>query len=249
MLITSTCLLLEWNLPTVKNTSQNKLIQRLPSKDRLRLLEQCELVDLAVDDVLFEPSAHRLSHVYFPIAGAVSLVTDFDLDSAIEVGMVGSEGMLGIQLVLGVLTAAPLRALVQMPGTALRVSAFAFRRELAASPALQRVLSRYVFVLMTQLASTCSCLHFHSIRERLARWLLMCQDRAGPDRLQVTHEFLASMLGVRRVSVTAAAGELKHSGLIRYSRGLLTIRDRTGLEAEACTCYSIDRQIYDSIFP
>jgi CRP-like cAMP-binding protein len=235
-------------LPTVKGAGQNKLIQRLPRKDRLRLLDKCELVDLAVDDVLFEPSASRLDHVYFPIDGVVSLVTDLDIDSAMEVGMVGSEGMLGTQLVLGVTTAGPLKALVQTPGKALRVSAFAFRKELAASPALQRLLSRYVYVLMAQLASSCSCLHFHSIRERLARWLLMCQDRAGPDRLQVTHEFLSRMLGVRRVSVTAAAGELKQFGLIRYSRGLLTIRDRSGLEAVACTCYSIDRQIYDSVF-
>jgi CRP-like cAMP-binding protein len=235
-------------LPKVKSTSHNKLIQRLPRKDRLRFLEKCELVDLAVDDVLFDPRADRVGHVYFPIEGVVSLVTEMDIDSPIEVRMVGSEGMLGTQLFLGVVAPAPLKALVHVRGTALRVSAFAFRKELAASPALQRLLSRYVYVVMAQLASTCSCLHFHSIRERVARWLLMCQDRAGPDHLQVTHEFLAGMLGVRRVSVTGAASELKKSGLIRYSRGMLTIRDRKGLEAVACTCYSTDRQIYDSIF-
>ena len=157
--------------------------------------------------------------------------------------MVGREGMLGAQLALGVATA-PLRALVQGAGTAWRIGAGAFRRELARSPALQRSLDRYLYVLMAQLAASAACLRFHLIGPRLARWLLMSQDRAQADSFRVTHEFLAYMLGVRRVGITAAAGGLQRSGLIDYHRGELTVLDRAGLEAAACDCYAADCKAY-----
>ena len=129
-------------------------------------------------------------------------------------------------------------------GTARRVSASAFRREVARSAALQRNLNRYLYVLMAQLASSAACLRFHMIGPRLARWLLMSHDRAQADTFRVTHEFLAYMLGVRRVGVTMAAGALQDSGLIRYHRGDLTVLKRKGLEAVACDCYAADRQVY-----
>ena len=221
---------------------ENHLIELLPRKDRLRLLGICEPVLLALSEVLCEPG-EPTRHVYFPTDGFISLVTLIEGHPGLEVGLVGREGMLGAQLVLGVVTA-PLRALVQGSGAAWRVGASAFRRELARSAPLQRSLNRYLYVLMAQLAASAGCLRYHLIGPRLARWLLMSQDRAHTDSFRVTQEFLAYMLGVRRVGITAAAGALQRSGLIEYHRGELTVLDRSGLEAAACGCYAADQQAY-----
>ncbi len=226
--------------------AQNHLIERLPRKDRTRLLAVCEPVQLVLGEVLCEPGK-ATRYVWFPIDGFISMVAPIDAKPALEVGMVGREGMLGAQLALGVATV-PLHALVQGAGSALRVGATAFRAELARSPALQRVLNRYLYVLMAQLTGSAACLRFHEIGPRLARWLLMSQDRAHAARFHVTHEFLAYMLGVRRVGVTAAAGTLQQSGLIEYHRGEMAVLDRKGLEAAACDCYANDRQAYADQF-
>lgn len=223
-------------------TVDNHLIGSLPRKDRLQLLAACEAVPLHLGEVLCEPGM-LTHHVYFPVEGFISMVAPVDGKPALEVGMVGREGMLGAQLALGV-TTVPLRALVQGPGLAHRVGSVAFRAELARSPALARVLHRYVYVLMGQLAASAGCLRFHQIGPRLARWLLMSHDRAHADRFHVTHEFLAYMLGVRRVGITTAAGALQRAGLIEYHRGELTVLDRTGLEATACGCYAADCRAY-----
>ena len=207
------------------------MIELLPSKSRSRLLAICEPVNLAMGEVLSDTGLPT-RYVYFPTVGFVSLVTPIKGKPVLEVGMVGREGMLGAQLVLGV-GAAPLHALVQGPGAAWRIGAVAFCRELAHSSALQRSLNRYVYVLMMQLASAASCLRFHKIEPRLARWLLMTQDRAHSDSFHITHEFLAYMLGVRRVSVTTAASVLQHDGLIKYQRGEIQVLNRRGLEAAA----------------
>ena len=161
----------------------------------------------------------------------------------LEIGMVGAEGMVGAQLALGVM-AAPLRSLVQGAGVAWRLSARAFGLQLRRSAPLQRRLDKYLYVLMRQQATSAACVRFHPIGPRLARWLLMSQDRARSEQFQVTHEFLAYMLGVRRVGITAAAGALQRAGLIVYSRGDLVVLDRAGLEAAACGCYASDRQAY-----
>ena len=221
---------------------ENQLIERLSRRDRQRLLAVCEPVALVLGEVLCERGMPA-RHVYFPIEGFVSLVTLIEGSPALEVGMVGREGMVGAHLALGVATS-PLRALVQGAGTAWRVRTAAFRIELARSPALQRGLNRYLYVLMAQLASSAACLRFHQIGPRLARWLLMSQDRAHADQFHMTHEFLAYMLGVRRVGITASAGALQRDGLIEYRRGKLTVLDRSGLEAAACGCYKADRQTY-----
>lgn len=225
--------------------AQNHLIALLPRGSRSRLLAISESVQLQLGAVLCDP-AKPTRHVYFPTDSFISLVTGLDGGQALEVGMVGREGMLGAQLVLGV-GATPLHALVQGAGTSRRIEAAPFRRELAASKPLQRTLNRYLYVLMTQLASSAACTRFHNVGPRLARWLLMSQDRAHSDTFHLTHEFLAYMLGVRRVGITGAASDLQRSGLIRYHRGEVTVLDRAGLEAAACSCYAADREAYDRL--
>ena len=224
--------------------SENRLIQLLPRADRTHLLAACEPAMLTLSEVLCEPGKPT-RHVYFPTEGFISLVTLVVGYPGLEVGMVGREGMVGAQLALGVATS-PLHALVQGSGSALRIGSKAFRGELARSAALQRQMNRYLYVLMAQLATSAACLRFHLIGPRLARWLLMTQDRAHADTFHVTHEFLAYMLGVRRVGVTAAAGALQRLGLIEYKRGEMTVLDRPGLEHAACTCYAADRRSYDA---
>ncbi|MEJ8846041.1 Crp/Fnr family transcriptional regulator [Variovorax rhizosphaerae] len=223
--------------------ARNSLIAGLPLPDQERLLAVCEPVTLVLSEVLCE-SGTLTTHVFFPTEGFVSLVSVIDQSPGVEVGMIGKEGMLGAQLALGI-SVTPLRALVQGRGAALCITTPAFRTLLKHSPALQQSMHRYVYVLMKQLATSSACLRFHMIEPRLARWLLMSQDRAESARFRVTQEFLAYMLGVRRAGITAAAGALQRSGLINYSRGDIEVLDRRGLEAAACGCYAAERTTYD----
>jgi CRP-like cAMP-binding protein len=226
-------------------TAQNSLLERLPRKDRAALLAVGEEVKLVLGRVLCEPGK-ATRHVYFPVDAFISMIAPIDGKPALEVGMIGREGMLGAQLALGVATV-PLHALVQGQGAAWRIGAAAFRAELARSTALQRLLKRYLYVLMAQLAGSAACLHFHEIGPRLARWLLMSHDRAHAEHFHVTHEFLAYMLGVRRVGITAAASAMQRSGLIEYHRGEMLVRDRAGLEGAACACYGNDQRAYADV--
>jgi CRP-like cAMP-binding protein len=225
--------------------AENHLIELLPRRDSKRLLARCERVELALGAVVCEPGAVT-THAYFPVDSFISLVTVIDGSPGLEVGMVGREGMLGFNLALEVPTA-PFRALVQGPGLAWRIGSEALRAELALSPALRRTLGLYVHVLMTQMAESSACLHFHQISPRLARWLLMSQDRAHANVFHVTHEFLAFMLGVRRVGVTTAAVALQRAGLIDYRRGELVVIDRPGLVAMACGCYRSHQLSYAAL--
>lgn len=228
--------------PAAPATAVNRLIVALPRLDRLQMVARCEEIEHAASEVLFEPGS-RLSHVHFPTTVLVSLATPIDGSSGLEVGLVGDEGMVGTPLVLG-MTITPLQALVQRAGASLRMGAAAFRHELQRRPALRRLLDRYLFVRMTQLAQSAGCTRYHLVEARLARWLLMTQDRSHSNEMHITHEFLASMLGVRRVGVTKAAVSLQKAGLIRYSRGDIVILDRPGLRAVACACYGTDRETY-----
>jgi len=213
----------------------NRLIKLLPPRDQLRLLTISESVHLVSGEVLCK-SGESIRHVYFPTQSFISLITVVDDKPVLEVGMVGREGMAGVQLVLGVKTS-PYQALVQGAGASYRIAVRDFCRELDRSAALRHCLQRYAYVVMVQLASTAACTRFHLIGQRLARWLLMTQDRAASDSFHVTHEFLAYMLGVRRVGVTNAAHGLQRAGLIKYRRGELIVLNRRGLEAAACGCY------------
>jgi CRP-like cAMP-binding protein len=224
----------------------NRLLAGLPRRDSQRLLAGCEAVELKFGEILHEPDEH-IHHVYFPTDSFVSRMIPVDAKASLEVGLVGNEGLVGTPLVLGV-DVSPLRALVQGAGPAWRMTAAAFSRELGRSAALRRTLHRYLQVRMRQLAQTAACTRYHVVEERLARWLLMTQDRAHAAGFHVTHEFLAYMLGVRRVGVTKAANSLAQRKLIRYHRGEVTILDRAGMEAASCGCYEADRQTYESAF-
>ncbi len=221
---------------------ENQLIASLPIKDGKRLLLGCDLIELKLSDVLYE-SGDLTRHVYFPTDSFISLLALGDDQSGVEVGMIGREGLLGSHLALGVSTS-PLRALVQGAGESLRIGRVAFLAELDRSVALRRTLNLYLHTLMVQLATSAACLRYHEVGPRLARWLLMSQDRARSDHFLMTHEFLSTMLGVRRVGITMAAGALQRAGLIEYQRGEITILNRKGLQAMSCRCYETDRQSY-----
>jgi len=230
------------NRPASNPPSRNRLLAALPRAERARLTAVGKPAELVFGEVLCEPGA-RLRHVYFPGEGFISDIAAAGDHAMLEVGLIGSEGMHGIAVALGVNVSAQ-RSLVQGAGSALRVRAAAFRRELERSPALRRILDRYAFVLMTQLAQNALCISVHRVEQRLARWLLMSHDRAHADAFYVTHAFLANMLGVRRVGVTEAAGVLQRKKLIRYARGRVEVVNRRGLEAAACRCYRADRETW-----
>jgi len=213
----------------------NRLIGGLPRDDRKKLLDHCELVNIRFGDVLCEPD-QPFPYAWFPVTGFVSLVKELNGHPPLEMGLIGNEGMVGTTLSLD-LAAAPLRGVVQGAGTALRISIPELRRQLQKSPALQRTLFRYLYVIISQLSQTAACTHFHEIEQRLARWLLMSHDRAHADNFHLTHEFLAGMLGVRRSSITIAASAMQQRNLIQYTRGNICVMDRLGLEATACECY------------
>lgn len=217
----------------------NSLLAALPGKDYQGLLAGFEPVTLTYGEVLFEPG-EPIRHVYFPNDSLVSLLTTVEGHEALEVGLVGREGMVGISIVLGV-DVSSVRALVQGAGTAMRMNVARFRKQFRKSLPLQGELYRYAHVMLVQARQTAACNRVHAVEGRLARWLLMTHDRARSDQFLLTQKFLADMLGVRRAGVTKAAGTLQQRKMISYSRGKIRILDRQGLEAAACGCYEVVR--------
>lgn len=223
----------------------NRLLAMLPEDERIEFLSHCEEVNLRFGETLAD-AGEAYSHVYFPLHSFISLITVMNGKAALETGLVGSEGMLGATLALGVDTA-PTRALVQGDGTALRMEVDVFSKLLADHPALRQVVLHYLHVMIEQLSQTSACTRFHVVESRLARWLMMTRDRAESDTFDITQQFLSYMLGVRREGVTGAASRMQQRGLIHYRRGHLRILDRQRLMSAACGCYGADGEVYERI--
>lgn len=227
------------------SNTQSHLIESLPKGVQKKFLARCETFELVLAGEL-STRGELLTHAYFPVTGFISLVIDIDTHPPLEVGMIGRESMLGSELVLGI-AKTPWRAVVQGAGTCWRIEAQALRQSMEDMPALSSLVQRALLVRLHQQALASACERFHPIVERLARWLLMSQDRADADHFHVTQEFMSLMLGVRRVGVTQAASELQKDGLIRYTRGELAVLDRAGLERKACTCYEADKLLHSTL--
>ncbi len=222
--------------------SENLLLAKLPHKDYDHFLARCESVHLGFGDELDVPGA-PIEYVYFPIDGFISLVMMIDSNSYLEIGLVGYEGMLGTPLMFGVDVAA-FSAVVQVTGSALRMPATTFTREIQHSIVLHQRLQAYAYVLNNQFARMAACTRFHVVEQRLARLLLMTRDRTHTENFHLTHETMAHMLGVRRVGITKAASALHRKNVISYRRGDITILDHKGLEATSCECYRAERTLY-----
>lgn len=225
-----------------QSTIQNVLLNRLPVSEQNDLLQHCEQVELTFGEVLCLPN-QPYQYLYFPLDGFISLVTKVAGHTPLEIGLIGNEGMLGATLILDIDTA-PIHAVVQGNGSAWRIAAKTFQHVLSKCPQLQACLQQYLFVLHQQLALNAGCAHFHLLEQRLARWLLMSQDRAHCEQLQLTHQFLAQMLGVRRSGVTVAASVMQRQQLISYTRGEITILNRAALLTQSCECYQLSLNNY-----
>ncbi len=234
-------------MPSTKRDAPltNRLLAAVPKKEYQRLLPQLEHVALTFGDILFEPG-ETLRHVYFPNNSIVSLLSTVDDRELLEVGMAGNEGMAGLSVFMGV-NKSRNRGLVQGAGTAMKMKAATLRNEAGNDSSLHKLLLRYSHSFLTQVSQSAACNRFHSVNARLARWLLMTHDRVEGDEFRLTQEFLSHMLGVRREGVALAAGVLQKQELISYSRGLIRILDRAGLEAVSCKCYKIVKDEYDNV--
>lgn len=222
---------------------RNQLLAALPGKDYKRLLPHLESVSLPFMEVLYE-SGEIITHVYFPNDGLISLSVVMEDETPREVALIGNEGMLGTAVVLG-MNATPTRALIQMPGNAMRMKAEVLRDELKHGGALPDLLQRYTHALFAQVSQAAACVGAHEVDKRLSRLLLLTHDGAQGDEFEMKHEFMAMILGVTRSVVTRAAGNLQNEKMIHYTRGRVTILDRRGLEATACECYGAVKEEYE----
>ncbi|MBL6456965.1 Crp/Fnr family transcriptional regulator [Belnapia sp. T6] len=225
--------------------TRNRLLAALPPEDLCRLWPQFEPVELGFRRILQEPEK-PITAVYFPESGWASMLAYLEDGDAAEVGLIGRDGMVGLPVLLGG-DSDDLEAMVQAPGTALRMDAAAFREALDSIPAFRTLLLRYALVHLGLVARTAACNGRHQLDQRLARWLLMAHDRTEGDEFPMTHELMAMMLGVRRAGVTVAAGQLSKAGLIRYRHGRIEVTDRPGLENATCECYGVVRRASDAL--
>jgi len=227
-------------MPTVHSPSQNHLLAALPAVDFERLAGYLELVSLPLGAMLYEPGG-QLQYAYFPTTAIVSLHYVMESGASAESAGVGNEGVVGISLFMGGDTT-PSSAVVQTAGDAYRLGRRLLKQEFDRTGPLQLLLLRYTQALMTEMAQTAACNRHHSVEQQLCRWLLLTLDRLPGKELVMTHELVASMLGVRRESITEVAGDLQRAGCIRYRRGHISVLDRAGLETRACECYNVVRK-------
>jgi len=225
---------------TASAPTQNLILRMLPAEDYQKILPSLHAVELDLGHSLYE-SGGQLDHVFFPVSGIVSLLYVTKGGNSAELAVVGSEGMIGVSLFMGGETT-PNRAVVQSRCVAYRLPAAALKAGFAEGGAMQLILLRYTQALITQISQTAVCNLHHSVDQQLCRWLLLSLDRLPGNELLMTQELIANMLGVRRQGVTESAGKLESLGLIRYSRGLITVLDRPGLEQRVCECYAVVKQ-------
>jgi CRP-like cAMP-binding protein len=223
--------------------SKNRLLTALPKEEYERLLPHFELVSLELKQTLYTPN-EPIEYIYFPNNGVISLLTIMENGEAIEVATVGNEGMVGLPIFLGASTI-PGEAFSQIPGTAMRMKASVFKREVTSGSIIHGVLQRYTQTLFNLIAQSAACNRLHSIEERFCRWILMTQDRVGANEFPMTHEFLGQMLGVRRASVSVVAAVLQKAGIINYNRGKMRVIDRPQMENISCECYKIIKNDFE----
>jgi CRP-like cAMP-binding protein len=226
---------------------RNHLLAALPDTEWQRWLPHLESVTMPLGQVLYESGA-TLSHVYFPSTAIVSLLYVMESGASAEIAVVGNEGIVGISLFMGGESTSS-RAVVQSAGTGLRLKAQLVKDEFNRAGPVLHLLLRYTQALITQMAQTAVCNRHHSLDQQLCRWLLLSLDRLQDNELVMTQELIANMLGVRREGVTEGALKLQHDGLIRYSRGRITVLDRPGLERRTCECYAVVKKEYERLLP
>ena len=229
----------------IQPPGENHLLSMLPHESLARLQPHLEPVAVTFKQAIYA-SNEPISHVYFPCSAVFSLILALEGGAVVEIATVGNEGMLGVPAFLGA-GSFPGEVFCQIPGRALRMPTEVLLRETATGGPLHDVLQRYTQALMNLISQSAACNRAHAIDERCARWLLMTHDRVGADRFPLTQQFMAQMLGVRRAGVSAAASILQRAGFIRYSRGVITVTDRSGLESAACTCYQIVRDEFERL--
>jgi CRP-like cAMP-binding protein len=232
-------------VPQLHSPMQNHLLAALPAADYARLSPLLEQAPMQLGDVLYE-SGGQLRHVYFPTTAIISLLYVMRDGAPAEIAVVGNEGILGISLFMGGETT-PSRAVVQSAGHGYRLQAEVLKQEFNKIGAVMHLLLRYTQALITQMAQTAVCNRHHTVDQQLCRWLLLSLDRLTGPELAMTQDLIANMLGVRREGVTEAAGKLQRKGIIRYSRGHITVLDRPRLEDEVCECYAVVKKEYDRL--
>lgn len=232
-------------VPTKHSPLQNHLLAAIPQHEFKRLSPHLEPTPMELGEVLYE-SGGRLQHVYFPTTSIVSLLYVMEDGDSAEIAVVGNEGILGISLFMGGETT-PSRAIVQSAGFGYRLRAQFLKEEFNRAGPVMHILLRYTQALITQMAQTAVCNKHHSVQQQLCRWLLLSLDRLNGNEVVMTQELISNMLGVRREGVTAAAGKLQRDGLIRYSRGHITVLDRPGLEKQVCECYAVVKKEFDRL--
>ncbi|HVG31819.1 MAG TPA: Crp/Fnr family transcriptional regulator [Pyrinomonadaceae bacterium] len=223
--------------------TQNRLLAALPPKEYEKLAPHMEKVSFEQGQVLYEQN-EPIEYIHFPLNGVVSMVVITQTGASVEVGLVGREGFVGFQPLLGTKSAQN-RAISQIPGHTLRIKSETLKKEFDLEGSLQTILHRQLQSQIVQMSQGAACNRLHEVNERLARWLLMMHDRVEFDKLPLTHEFLSQMLGANRATVSLTAGVFQQASLIRYARGTITILDREGLEEIACECYQIVKAEFD----